>query len=490
MKEMRVLAISALAGALLGFPSAQKASAADLGGDCCTDLEERVAELEATTARKGNRKVSLTISGWVARELYAWDDGDMSDAYVVDPSTTLATHFKLSGVGEIKPGWRAGFVIHIEEADNGSLFVNQLDDGDLSTPDGDTGLNTLEVKWYVESDRLGRVTVGQQSQASDNTAILADFSGSLVQSNWVLFDGAGFFLRPSNSGRRGVDGLEQNGFSPAAGTFIGNTWGNSLGFCATSGLGIGGDCNGVPLDAVRYDTPSIYGFIFSADWGENDFWDVAVNYQAEWNSIKFKAAAAYNWYGDNKANAFLFDEGTAGFANRNASGSFFQIGAMAMHTPTGLFLYGAYGTEDPDQRFINVDASTGFDTLQKVGDDDMWFAKAGIRRNWTGFGATVLYGEYGKYNDMFGGFDCNNAAVVGTSKIGAACLDGPIHISSSELTRWGAGIVQEIDSASLSLYAKFVQLDGEINFRDTYEDRRTQDYDRLNNFIVGGLINF
>ena len=45
------------------------AVAADLGGDCCADLEERVAELEATTARKGNRKVSLTISGWVNQAL-------------------------------------------------------------------------------------------------------------------------------------------------------------------------------------------------------------------------------------------------------------------------------------------------------------------------------------------------------------------------------------------------------------------------------------
>ena len=46
-----------------GVPSAR---AADLGGDCCADLEERVAELEATTARKGNRRVSLTISGQVS----------------------------------------------------------------------------------------------------------------------------------------------------------------------------------------------------------------------------------------------------------------------------------------------------------------------------------------------------------------------------------------------------------------------------------------
>ncbi len=45
----------AAAGMLMGGVSAQ---AADLGGNCCADLEERVAELEATTARKGNRKVS------------------------------------------------------------------------------------------------------------------------------------------------------------------------------------------------------------------------------------------------------------------------------------------------------------------------------------------------------------------------------------------------------------------------------------------------
>ena len=51
------------------------AKAADLGGDCCADLEERVAELEATTARKGNRKVSLTVSGQVATAVMAGDAG-------------------------------------------------------------------------------------------------------------------------------------------------------------------------------------------------------------------------------------------------------------------------------------------------------------------------------------------------------------------------------------------------------------------------------
>ncbi|MGW8207195.1 MAG: porin, partial [Hyphomicrobiaceae bacterium] len=37
------------AGLLAGGLSASSAQAADFGGDCCADLEERIAELEATT---------------------------------------------------------------------------------------------------------------------------------------------------------------------------------------------------------------------------------------------------------------------------------------------------------------------------------------------------------------------------------------------------------------------------------------------------------
>ncbi len=54
----------AIATAFAAFASTG-VMAADLGGNCCSDLEERVAELEATTARKGNRRVSLEVSGHV-----------------------------------------------------------------------------------------------------------------------------------------------------------------------------------------------------------------------------------------------------------------------------------------------------------------------------------------------------------------------------------------------------------------------------------------
>jgi hypothetical protein len=60
------LAVAAIFCAVGGMPGMEeRAEAADLGGDCCADLDERVADLEATTARKGNKKVSVELYGRV-----------------------------------------------------------------------------------------------------------------------------------------------------------------------------------------------------------------------------------------------------------------------------------------------------------------------------------------------------------------------------------------------------------------------------------------
>src|SRR5690349_6840931 len=166
---MRKFSLSALVatGLLVGGLSVGSASAADLGGNCCADLEERIAELEATTARKGNRKVSLTISGWVAQQVMGWDDGFESNVYVEDVGATIASHFKFTGQATISPGWYAGYVLHIEAITTDSLFVSQV--ADDATPLGPLGV--LQSFWFIKSDHLGKLSVGRQSQASDNTAI-------------------------------------------------------------------------------------------------------------------------------------------------------------------------------------------------------------------------------------------------------------------------------------------------------------------------------
>jgi hypothetical protein len=112
-------------GGIVAEPHSAKAG--DLGGDCCADLEERVAELEATTVRKGNRKVSVTISGWVTKRGSWWDDGKEENFYVGDRDNTLSSHINLSGSAQVSPGWTAGYTIQIEAPGNSGQVRELLD---------------------------------------------------------------------------------------------------------------------------------------------------------------------------------------------------------------------------------------------------------------------------------------------------------------------------------------------------------------------------
>ena len=424
---MNKLSLSALAAAgLLAGSLATSANAADLGGNCCADLEERVAELEATTARKGNRKVSLTVSGWVGQQITFWDDGFESNQYVGDLGRTLSSHVKFTGQATIAPGWTAGYVLHIEAFNQNSLGQTQ-DYGNWS------GFDALQSYWFIKSDHWGKVGVGRQSQASDNTAILVDGSGSLVPANWVAFDVNSFGIRRSTDGA---------GAQAAAGG-PGRTWG-SVGGC--TGGGAWGDCNGLTQNVVRYDTPTFGGFSASASWGEDDMWDVALRYAGEHHGFKFAVAAAYNEItGNGDPNLF--------FQGPNAPETqYFQIGAYLQHIPTGLFLYGAYGNNELEGGSLGPAGSF---------ESDTYYIKAGLRRNLNPLGATVFYGEYLNVDES-----SNGAVAVG------------------ELDVWGLGIVQEIDAAAMSLWVSYRHLSYEDN---AFYATGAEDFNYVK---AGALINF
>ena len=409
MKKYSLGALVA-AGLLAGGLSAGSASAADLGGNCCADLEERIAELEATTARKGNRKVSLTISGWVAQQVVGWDDGYESNVYVGDIGATLSSHFKFTGQATISPGWYAGYVLHVEARNANSLGITQNYAGNNGLFDG---IGLLQSFWFIKSDNLGKVSVGLQSQASDNTAILVDGSGSLVPANWVAFDYASFFIRSSTT--TASTGVK----------FIG------VGGCV--GGGAIGDCNGGTQNVVRYDSPTFGGFSVSASWGEDDMWDVAARYAGEHAGFKFAAAAAYN---ENTTETML------PAARKGDTFEYFQVGAYLEHVPTGLFVYGAYGNAQYDIA---------------SGESETYYVKAGLRERWTPLGHTVLYGEYE-----------NNQAD------GAAFVQDPTNVgglaTASDFDLWGLGVVQEIDAAAMSLWLSYRHIEYSDNTVNDYED--------------------
>ena len=189
MKKHNLYALVA-AGLLAGGMSITSASAADLGGNCCADLEERIAELEATTARKGNRKVSLTVSGWVGQQISFWDDGQESNTYIHDLGTTLGSHVKFTGSAQISPGWSAGYVLQLEAigSDGSDNYRRKSLTDRLLSSARRMACRRSSRTGSSSRTRSARFRVGKQSQASDNTAILVDGSGSLVPANWVAFD--------------------------------------------------------------------------------------------------------------------------------------------------------------------------------------------------------------------------------------------------------------------------------------------------------------
>jgi predicted porin len=420
---MNKYSLSALVAAgLLAGGLATSANAADLGGNCCADLEERIAELEATTARKGNRKVSLTVSGWVGQQVTFWDDGAESNTYVHDLGTTLGSHVKFTGSAQISPGWSAGYVLQLEAIGaDGLVTTNQNNpNGPALLTGTPNSVQTLQSYWFVKSDQLGKLGVGKQSQASDNTAILVDGSGSLVPANFVAFDYGGFFLRRA-------DGQLT---SPS-------NWFSAIG-CT--------DCNGVPQNSVRYDSPTFGGFSLSASWGADDFWDIAGRYAGEHHGFKLAVAAAYSE---------STDEGAGRTFVQAADTEFFQVGAYVQHVATGLFLYGAYTDIEGDA--VNLI------------DNDSFYIKAGLRTKFNHLGATVFYGEYQDFD--------NNAPV----DVGPAAFAEFSNGFEAEL--WGLGVVQEVDAAAMSVWIKYRNISGDVSAGVT----PIEDFDYVG---VGGLINF
>jgi len=130
------------------------ANAADLGGNCCADLEERIAELETTTARKGNRKVSLTISGQIHTGVLFFDDGVETQAYVADNDNT-SSRFRFLGNAKIDAKWSAGFLLEVETESAASNVITQLTDDGVAS-----NIAIRHSAWWIDHKELGRLWVG------------------------------------------------------------------------------------------------------------------------------------------------------------------------------------------------------------------------------------------------------------------------------------------------------------------------------------------
>lgn len=366
--------------------------ASDLSPQCCDDLEARISELEATAARTGRQNLTVQIYGQVNKALIIWDDGFSSDGYVVDNDAS-SSRLGLIGETKLKADWYAGYRFEFEFNDSPSDKVFQGSSGDgTDAPD----MLIRQSYWYIDSADFGRFSLGQQSSATDDITLI-NLGASM--SNAALHYNSNFSLR----------------LNLLFGLTTDLTWDNSA-----------NSIDSLRGDFARYDSPALYGFVFSAAAGEDDIWDVALRYHKDWNSVRFAAGVGYL-----NANELDFED--------------LRGSASAIHKPTGLFLSAAGGSRNNDASSFDGSSNAHF-----------YFAQLGLKRRITSYGDTSFYGEFGAYNDYAAGSTLN----ADIFEPGEFTPWG--RITESEVSHWGVGIEQAIESSGLLLYGQFHRYGGDI----------------------------
>lgn len=396
--------------------AAGPAAAADLGGNCCADLEDRIAELEATTARKGHRKVSLTIQGQVNKAVLLWDDSAERNAYVVGNKNDQS-NFSLTGDAEISKGLKAGYDITIRLRDDLSDDADQ----DNTRGSGDP-FQVWQMHWWIESETLGKVSLGKASRVTD-TAPESDLSETGVAGYAGVQDiGGAFSLRSSN------------------GALTGLAWGD-----------VYNHFNGDTANVVRYDTPIIAGFTASASWGEDDIWDVGLRYDGEGGGFKMSAAIAYTEITDAPGEFADLDQSTL-------------VGSVAvLHEKTGLNALVSFGHRQFSESVIDTDG-----VARTPQDAKFIYAKLGWIAQMNSLGPTAFYGEYGWFKDYVSALDDTvdeDGNGIGDGSDIAASLGGA-RIAGNTAQVWGAGLVQHIEAAEMQIYLGYRLHESEFDLRD------------------------
>lgn len=386
-----VLGFGFLMAAFSGAFAADKG--ADLGGNCCADLEERVAELEATTARKGNRKVKIFIYGQVSEALVWWNaPGIGSHSQVQSNSNRDAV--SLVGVGGealISPGLKAGFIAEFGVGGFTNAVAFPTNNG-MDT----NGVYVRQELVYIKSDAFGKLSIGKQELASFNAT-------------------------GAQEGNTGVAHTMLS-IAPIVGPPLGSVldlWDGGIG------------------STVKYSSPHLFalhgkdggrdGLWLEADWGNADdlkasgfaktngnLWDVAVHALKQYEQFELSGVASYR-------NGVVIDASGTNLSFPLFSGMAVQdvkvwtVAGGLKHMPTGAFVNATYGDLD----FSTL--ATGAPHLKA------WEAQVGIEEKWMPFGKTSVFFQYGE-------FDLGGSAGLG------------------KIPNYGLGLVQNIEPAAMDLY--------------------------------------
>jgi hypothetical protein len=396
------LAAIGTAAIVMAAAGSGAATSAEFAGSCCSDLADRIAELEATTARKGNQKVEVKVIGVVNRALLFWDDGVEHNVYGVDsPQDGSAILFE----GEVDNGrgWKAGFAIGLDTLVSSSDTLDQFVDSSGGI------VEVSDVYWWVSHEKYGTVRLGLTDTASDGVDNInlaeSDAAADVEVGNWL----ASFFLRASD------------------GELLDVRWGDFI-------PAVAGDT----VNTVTYVSPIYKGLEFSASAGKDDFRDVGLRYSETWaKSIIVRAAVGY--YRNTT------EEEPDAIEPLEDSG----VGASLAfrHIPTGLNIGFNYGWQDHTDRCEEPGQVSG----KCRGDDNFYYVKGGLVREWSSLGPTAFYGEYYLGKRRFNESDPDALGAL-LSAPGDFDVDpdnpdptkAAAELRDSTVRVWGFGVVQKI----------------------------------------------
>jgi predicted porin len=440
-------------GLMLG--TSISAQAADLGGDCCADLEERVAELEATTARKGNRKVKLTVYGQVNEAVMFWDDGFERNAYVVTNDASRS-RFGFKGGAKINDDWSANFKIEIGVRGANSKRSNQNDS--VGTGNPQVQLDVRHAWWNLSSKTYGTFQVGHTPDAmEDITESNLAGTNSVGKYSDVEDSGLGMLLRNTAGGLSAVAWrrlLKHTGDAPGEGD---------------------------RRQAILYISPTFHGFTASAAMGSDDSWDSSIAYEGEFEKFKIKAGIGYgeNTQGLDDEDAFFgcVDTATDGAHCQQAGGSI-----SVLHEPTGLYTNFAAGWFKDD----DIANSTNFAAALNPDDEStFWAVEAGIHKKWIDLGPTTIFAQY---YDFEGGANARQS-VAGGDAINSFAA-GAARIFTSEVEMFGLGIAQDIKAADMKLYALYRHYESDVTLSQGVVVQDSKSLEDLDILMSGAIIKF
>lgn len=271
--------------------------------EALSEAQEKVATQPVVAAtqpgpvvKSGNDKVSVKLYGQLNRGALYADDGDKGRWYFVDndnSSTRIGLLGKANPMSEVSLGTR----FEVEFQSNPSNEVSQLDDNGV----GDNNFKQRHFDIFLDSERFGKLSLGQGSTASDGTAEV-DLSGTDVVGYSSIADMAGGFYFWDKS---------SNGLSS---TQIGNVF--------TNMDGLGRD------DRLRYDSPNFKGFAASASVVSGNAADLALRYSAEIGETKVAAAAAYSDPAGNSTTVDSTVDGSVSFLHNSGFNGTLAIGSQ------------------------------------------------------------------------------------------------------------------------------------------------------------------